>query len=262
MIESAKKAAPHSCLKAQDLEVRLGGRSVLRQAHLELEPGRLLAVIGPNGAGKTTLLRALAGVVPLAGGKVFLGQREVGGMPRREIARQLAYLPQETATSFSLEVGEVVLLGRYAYSHPFRGYSRGDREAVRQAMEQADVGHLAHRLLVTLSGGERRRVFLARAIAQQARVLVLDEPMSALDVGHAFAVLELLLRLADAGKAVIFSLHELTLAVRGPDEVILLHEGEITARGDPEQVLTGPAAQAAFGVPLAVTKKPRGVMPA
>ena len=234
---------------------------MLRRAGLELESGCLLAVIGPNGAGKTTLLRALAGVVPLAQGEIVLGERDLGGMPRPEIARQLAYLPQDTATSFSLEVGEVVLLGRYAYSHPLRGYSRSDQEAAREAMEQADVGHLASRLLITLSGGERRRVFLARAIAQQAPVLVLDEPMSALDVGHAFAVLELLRRLADAGKAVIFSLHELTLAVRGPDEAILLDRGEITARGDPEEVLTGSAAQAAFGVPLAVTNNPRGVMP-
>ena len=248
-------------LEARRLCVRFGDRPILDGVDLELRAGELLAVVGPNGAGKTTLLRAMAGVLPATSGEVRLLGRPIARQARREIARRLAYLPQETWTAFSITVADVVALGRYAHVGPLRPLGREDRRLCAEAMAQADVSHLAARALPSLSGGERRRVFLARAIAQQARILVLDEPTSALDVGHALDTMELLDRLAREGRAVLISLHDLTLALRGPGRVLLLDRGRIVAEGEPAATLTGPAAQRAFGVPLEVTGPPFAVVP-
>ncbi|GAB4373171.1 MAG: ABC transporter ATP-binding protein [Acidobacteriota bacterium] len=248
-------------LEARCLTVRLGEREIVRGVDLALRPGDLLAVAGPNGAGKTTLLRALAGVLPAADGEILLDGRPLRARARREIARILAYLPQETWTPFSVSVADVVALGRYAHVGPLRPLGAEDRRVCLRAMEQADVAHLARRALPSLSGGERRRVFLARAIAQQARVLVLDEPTSALDVGHALDTIRLLAGLARDGRAVLFSLHDLALALRGPTGAVLLDRGRVVAAGDPAATLTGPAAEAAFGVPLSVTGPPFAVVP-
>ena len=248
-------------LAAEGLRVRLGRREILRGIDLELRAGELVALAGPNGAGKTTLIRALAGLLPLAGGSVAIAGRPATDLSRREIARHLAYLPQDGTSAFALSVEQTVLLGRYAHAGALRGYSRTDLRAAEEAMAVSDVGHLRRRLLPTLSGGERRRVFLARAIAQGSEVLVLDEPTSALDVGHACSVLALLRELADAGKAVIFSLHDLALALRGAERLLLMDRGEIVDRGAPEAVLTGPRARQAFGIDLKVTGDPPGVLP-
>ncbi len=249
-------------LEARGLSVRLGEREIVRNVDLALSAGDLLAVTGPNGAGKTTLLRALAGVLPAAAGDVLLAGRPIGGLSRRQVARDLAYLPQDTHTAFSISVAEVVALGRYAHVGPLRPLAAEDRRICARAMEQADVAHLARRALPSLSGGERRRVFLARAIAQQARILVFDEPTSALDVGHALGTMALLEGLAREGRAVVLSLHDLTLALRGPTGALLLDGGRAVARGEPAATLTGPAARRAFGVALSVTGPPFAIVPA
>ncbi|MDQ7008041.1 MAG: ABC transporter ATP-binding protein [Acidobacteriota bacterium] len=249
-------------LRVRDLRVRLGRREILRGVDLELRPGELVALAGPNGAGKTTLLRAIAGLLPPFAGGVTLAGRPATALQRRELARHLAYLPQDSVSAFSLSVEQTVLLGRYAHAGALRGYTREDRLTAERAMTVSDVAHLRHRLVATLSGGERRRVFLARAIAQASGVLVFDEPTSALDVGHACSVLDLLRELADAGKAVLFSLHDLALAVRGPDRLLLMDQGEIVDRGAPDKVLTGSQARRAFGIALVVTRDPPGVVPA
>lgn len=248
-------------LEARELCVTLGDRRILDEISLRLSAGELLAVVGPNGAGKTTLLRALAGVIPATAGQVLLDDVPIARRRRREIARRLAYLPQETWTSFSITVADVVALGRYAHVGPLRPLSAEDRRLCVEAMEQADVAHLAARTLPSLSGGERRRVFLARAIAQQAGILVLDEPTSALDIGHALDTIELLARLARDGRAVLFSLHDLTLALRGPGRVLLLDGGRIVGDGEPAATLTGPEARRAFGVPLEVIGPPFAIVP-
>lgn len=221
----------------------------------------MAVVVGPNGAGKTTLLRALAGVIPPAEGKVLLEGRSLVELPRRELARTLCYLPQETWTEFGLSVGDVVRLGRFPHAGPFRPLSAVDHRAVRHAMERADVAHLADRPLTTLSGGERRRVFLARALAQEAQVLVLDEPTTALDVGHACAVMDMLTCWAREGRAVVLSLHDLVLSMRGPDRALILDQGRIVADGVPRAVLPGPEAGRAFGVPLIVIDSAGAVVP-
>jgi iron complex transport system ATP-binding protein len=218
-------------------------------------------VIGPNGSGKTTLLRALSGLVRPERGRVALEGRPVAGYSRRALARRLGFLPQETWTEFGVTVEQLVRLGRYPHVGMLKPLGDADLRAVQEAMRLADVAGLAGRALTSLSGGERRRAFLARAVAQGSPVLVLDEPTTALDVGHACAVADFLAALAQRGRAVLFALHDLGLALRGPTRAVLLDGGEIVADGTPEKVLTDAAATRAFGVPLAVVGDPPGVVP-
>ncbi len=242
--------------------MRLGGRWILRGLNLAFRAGEMTAVVGPNGAGKTTLLRTLAGVLRPSEGAVTLHGRSLVLEQRRDLARQLCYLPQETWTEFGLSVIDVVRLGRYPYVGPLRPLGPSDHRAVREALDRADVAHLADRALPTLSGGERRRVHLARALAQEAQILVLDEPTTALDVGHACAVMEMLARWASEGRAVILSLHDLVLAVRGPVRAVLLDGGRVAADGPPAAVLTGTLAEATFGVALVEVSSPGAIVPA
>lgn len=243
------------------LGVRLGGRWILRGLDLGFSAGEMTAVVGPNGAGKTTLLRLLAGVLKPHEGEVLLHERSMARAHRRELARQVCYLPQETWTEFGLSVLDVVRLGRYPYVGPLRPLGPADHRAVREAMDRADVAHLAGRPLPALSGGERRRVHLARALAQEAGILVLDEPITALDVGHACSVMDMLARWAAEGRTVVLSLHDLVLSVRGPTRAVLLDQGRVVADGAPASVLTGGTARAAFGVALVAVLSPPAIVP-
>jgi iron complex transport system ATP-binding protein len=248
-------------LESRRVSVRLGGRGVLAGADLALLPGEMVAIVGPNGAGKTTWLRALAGIAPLDGGEILVAGASLSSLSRRALARQLAFLPQETWTEFGITVADAVAMGRFAHLGALRPPGEADRRAVHTAMQRADVLELATRPLTQLSAGERRRVHLARAIAQEASILVLDEPTTALDVGHACQVMDLLAGLARGGAAVVLSLHDLVLATRGPTRTLLLDDGRVTAEGAPVEVLTSPAAQRAFGMPLIAIDSPPAIVP-
>jgi iron complex transport system ATP-binding protein len=256
---SAAAASP--ALESRAVRVRLGGREVLAGADLALRPGEMVAIVGPNGAGKTTWLRAMAGILPLDGGEVRVAGAPLASLTRRELARRLAFLPQETWTEFGITVADAVAMGRFAHLGALRSPGEADRRAVREAMERADVAALAARPLTQLSAGERRRVHLARAIAQEASILVLDEPTTALDVGHACEVMDLLAGLARGGAAVVLSLHDLVLAMRGPTRALLLDDGRVAAQGAPVEVLTSPAARLAFGIPLVAIASPPAIVP-
>jgi iron complex transport system ATP-binding protein len=232
---------------------RRAARPALAGASCTLAPARLVAVVGPNGSGKTTLVRALAGLHPLEAGAVLLDGRPVGDWPRAELARVLAVVPQREEIAFPLLVEETVMLGRYARLGPLAAPRPADREAVRAALERCDVDGLSGRPVDTLSGGEWQRVRLARALAQEPRVLLLDEPTASLDVRHEMELLELVRRLVDAGMAVLVVTHELNLAARFADRIVLLDEGRVAAQGTPAEVLTRATLSQVFGWPVAVT---------
>ncbi len=227
-----------SRILAKDVSVRLGRRRVVRDVTFSAEPGEWLAVIGPNGAGKSTLLKAIAGIV------TYDGRLEIDGMPlerlsARRRARQLAMVAQSPTIPDGITVGEYALLGRTPHLGPFGRESAADHERVRRALIDLDVGDLRDRDVSTLSGGERQRVLLARALVQDAPVLLLDEPTTALDIGHQQDVLELIDRLRrDRGITVITTLHDLTLASRYPDRLLMLVDGAVVAEGSPVDVLT------------------------
>ncbi|NUP66821.1 MAG: ABC transporter ATP-binding protein [Nonomuraea sp.] len=221
------------------LSVRLGDRDVLTGVDLHARRGEWLAIIGPNGAGKSTLLKTVMGTVPPRHGDVVIDDRPAAGLKPRERARLLAYAPQTPALPPDMTVFDYALLGRTPYIPYLGRESRHDREVTASVLDRLDLSGFAGRRVGELSGGERQRVVLARALAQQAPVLLLDEPTTALDLGHQQQVLELVDRLRRAdGLTVVTTLHDLTVAGLYADALMLLADGRAVAAGKPDQVLT------------------------
>jgi iron complex transport system ATP-binding protein len=218
--------------------VTLGDKLVLDRVDLHVPRGAWLSVVGPNGAGKSTLLRYLTGAAK-GDGHLFLGGRPAGDLKRRERAQLVAMVPQAPVIPLGLHVVDYVLLGRTPHIRPLGTETAEDRAEVRDALEHLDLVELADRELATLSGGERQRVLIARALAQAAPVVLLDEPTTALDVGHQQQVLELvddLRRKHDL--TVVTTMHDLTLAGQYADRLVLLDEGRVVVDGEAGEVLT------------------------
>jgi iron complex transport system ATP-binding protein len=227
-----------SAIEVRELSVELDKTPILRGVSWEVRDGGWLGLIGPNGAGKSTMLRAIAGLLPHHG-TVLLGDADAGSLSARERARLIAYVPQEPVLPPDMLVGDYVLLGRTPYLSYLGGPGSADREAADRAASRLDVDRFVGRRLASLSGGERERVVLARALAQEPSVLLLDEPTAFLDIGHQQQVLELIDRLrVTAGMTVLSTLHDLTTAAQYADHLVLLHEGRIEAAGQPGDVLT------------------------
>jgi iron complex transport system ATP-binding protein len=234
-------------LSLERLTVELGGRNVVDGVSFAVERGEWVTVIGPNGAGKSTLLRSVAGLIGHRG-RIALDGEELRRLGRREVARRVAIVPQSPLMPVAMSVREYVLLGRTPYVSYAGREGRRDRSATEEAMVRLDLAELAARPLGTLSGGERQRAVLARALAQEAPLLLLDEPTSALDAGRQQEALELIdgLRL-DAGLTVLAAMHDLTLAGQYASRLLLLSGGRIVARGAPGEVLTEPLIAEHYG---------------
>jgi iron complex transport system ATP-binding protein len=229
------------------LSAAYGRTRVLDNVRLTVEPGGWLAVIGPNGSGKSTLLRSILGFQPHSG-LVRVDGVPTDGMRRRERARQLAYAPQRPVLPEAVTTRDYVALGRTPHRALLAPPRPVDRQVVEDVMDRLGLARLADRPLRTLSGGEQQRAVLARALAQQPRVLVLDEPTAALDLGHAQQVLELIDRLRrQDGLTVLSSLHDLTLAGQYADRLALLSGGRVAVEGTPAEVLTSAALQTHYG---------------
>jgi iron complex transport system ATP-binding protein len=241
-------------LRARDIAVRYGGSPlVLDGVSCGVEPGRLLAVVGPNGSGKSTLVRALSGLIRLERGEVRLKDEPLARWTRSSLARVLAVVSQGEEVAFPLRVDETVMLGRYARLGPLAAPGPADRTAVADALARCDVAALAGRTIDSLSGGEWQRVRLARALAQEPEVLVLDEPTTSLDVRHEMELFELIRRLVDGGLAVMVITHHINLAARFTDRMILLSAGRVASEGAPAEVLRRDIVREVFGWPVAVT---------
>jgi iron complex transport system ATP-binding protein len=241
-------------LEAHDLAVRYGNAGLaLDSVSCDVSGGRFLAVVGPNGSGKTTLVRALSGLVRLERGEVRVDGTPLTQWTRPALALVLAVVPQGEEVAFPLRVEETVMLGRYARLGPFAAPGAADHAAVGDALARCDVAAFAGRTIDSLSGGEWQRVRLARALAQQPRVLVLDEPTTSLDVRHEMELFELVRRLVDGGLAGLVITHHINLAARFADRMILLSAGRVAAEGPPAEVLRRETLREVFGWPVAVT---------
>ncbi len=223
---------------------------------LEAPVGRITAVVGPNGSGKSTLVRALLGRVPLERGTITIDGADVGSIPARERARRVAVVPQRESAAFPLSVRELVALGRHPHLSGFAGWRAADEAAVRGAIEAAGIADLSDRSSDELSGGEWQRVRIARALAQEAPALVLDEPTTFLDIAHEMSVFELLSSLARGGIAVLLVSHQLNLVARFADQIILLHRGVVAAAGTPADVMRGDILERVYEWPVVVTRDP------
>jgi iron complex transport system ATP-binding protein len=242
-------------LHAREVTVRYRGapRPALDRASCGVAAAELVAVVGPNGSGKTTLVRALTGLIPLAGGAVSVDDRPVAAWDRAAFARVVGVVPQREELVFPLTVSETVLLGRYARLGPLAAPEAADTEAVQAALRRCDVEALGERPVDSLSGGEWQRVRIARALAQEPRALILDEPTASLDVRHEMELFELIRQLVADGLAGLVITHHLNLAARFADRIVLLGDGAVVAAGTPAEVLTAERLSAVFGWPVAVT---------
>jgi len=245
-------------LALESVSLAQGGRAVLVDASLALAFGEVLVLAGRNGAGKTTLLRIATGIAAPSAGSVRLEGRALAELPRREIARTLALVPQDTSVPFPFTVEEIVLLGRAPHLSALGFESREDRRIAGACMERLGIGALAQRSIQELSGGERQLAMIARALAQTPRILLLDEPAAHLDLAHRLALEELLRSLAREGKAALLVSHDLAGAARVADRIALLAGGRVLACGAPRDVLRAELMREAFGVEAQLVETSEG----
>lgn len=243
-------------LTVRDLKLGYGSTPVVKDVSLEIGAGEMVAIVGPNGSGKSTLLRGMARLHRPISGQVLLGEQDINRMPSREVARILAILPQSPEAGLDLTVRELVWRGRYPHQGILQRATKADFEAVEWAMRAADVLRFADRPLGQMSGGERQRAWIALALAQQPKVLLLDEPTSFLDIQHQVEILELVRRLNREGMTVVAVLHDLVLTARFVDRVIAMRDGRVEFDGPPREVFTSAALERVFGTPMMVLEDP------
>jgi len=244
-------------IELRDLSVRFDGVEAVRDFSLDVAAEEWVMLIGPNGAGKTSVLRALCGLLSFAG-DAWIDGREVRALGRRELARMIAFVPQNPETPPELTVGEYVLLGRTPHLGYLATEGRRDRQAATRALERLDLLPFAERGLGSLSGGELQRAVLARALAQEAPVLLLDEPTTSLDLGRQQQVLELVDSLRGDGLTVVSTMHDLTLAGQYADRLVLLDRGMIVAEGEPDAVLSAANLAAYYGASVRIVSDGNG----
>jgi iron complex transport system ATP-binding protein len=241
---------PEPIVDVRGVSFAYGGAQALADVSVAARAGEFVGLLGPNGAGKSTLVRLVAGLLPPGAGEVRLAGLDPWTAPRRTVARLCALVPQEPRIAWPFTVREAVMMGRAPRQGLLALATRFDRGAVEGALEACDLVHLADRRLDALSGGERRRVFFARALAQEPRVLLLDEPTAFLDLGHQVAAMRMAEIAARGGLCVVAVLHDLNLAAAACDRVVILDRGRVVAEGAPASVLTAERVREVWGVPV------------
>lgn len=244
-------------LHATDLTVRIDGKPLLRDVSFSVHEGELVGLIGPNGAGKSTLLKVINGLWSDVSGEITLLDRSLRQYSTRQIARVIAHVPQITALDFPFTVRQIVLMGRNPHLKRFELETEHDRQLAERAMRRTQTSEFDSRLIGTLSGGERQRVLIARALAQQPRLLLLDEPTANLDIQHQISIFELVRALVrEDGLSAVAAVHDLELAARFCDRLILLKDGSVNAVGTPENVLVPEQLRSAYGIDAQLYRDP------
>ena len=244
-------------LEIRNLRAGYRDREILHGVSLTIPTGKITVIAGPNGCGKSTLLKAIAGINPASAGQILLDGRELRGMAPRELSRLVACLPQNRQIP-EITAERLVLHGRFPYLSYPRRYRREDMEIVRRAMAAMGIEDLADRTLPTLSGGQRQKVYLAMALAQDTPVVLMDEPTTFLAIAHQMQMMAEARFLAEAGKTVVLVLHDLSMALRRADHLVIMASGRVLAQGDPEGIFTGGCLEEAFGVRVERTVTPDG----
>ncbi|MEO1908826.1 MAG: ATP-binding cassette domain-containing protein [Paracoccus sp. (in: a-proteobacteria)] len=244
-----------------DLTVRVPGRTLLDNLTLDLPAGRVIGLIGHNGSGKSTLLKVLARQMPARiQGTVLFEGRPLSDLRGRDLARRLAVLPQTTPPAEGMTLAELVALGRYPWHGALGRPGPADHDAIAAALRECGVAGLADRLVDTLSGGERQRGWLAMLVAQAAGTLLLDEPISALDIAHQVEVLSLVRRMChDQGRSAVIVLHEVNMAARFCDHVVALRGGRLALQGSPADLMRPDALMQIYGLPMQVLTRDDGL---
>jgi iron complex transport system ATP-binding protein len=253
---SPDSASNGARIAVDDVAVSFGDADVLDGVSLAVDPGEFVGVVGPNGAGKTTLLRTMTGALEPSRGTVTVDGAALDERSSKAASRLVAVVPQDTSLSFSFDVRTVVEMGRYPHRSRFSPPDEADRAAVDRALERTRIAEFADRSIDEVSGGERQRVVLARAVAQETPVLLLDEPTASLDINHQIETLELVSDLVREGRTAVAAIHDLNLAARYCDRLVALSEGTVLDSGPPQSVLTAETLKSAFDATAAVTENP------
>lgn len=251
---------PTECLEVRAVHFRRGARIILDDVNLKLRSGEIVALLGANGAGKSTLFRILLGFLRPEKGEVRLDDMPLGGFSRRALARRIAYVPQAHVAPFPYSVRDVVLLGRLAETGIFRAPQATDHHAVGEVLERLSIAHLAMRPYTEISGGERQLTLIARALAQGANILVMDEPMTGLDYGYQVRLLQHLVDMAANRHIIVFSTHNPEHAVQVATRIAVLRDGAIMADGPPKEIITPPLIHALYGVAVSTLTDAEGHM--
>lgn len=252
---------PTSRLAARDLRLAYRRQVVVDDLTLDLPDGGFTVIVGPNACGKSTLLKALARTLPPANGTVLLDGTPIRSLPSRAVARQLALLPQSPLAPEAITVRDLVGRGRYPHQGLLRQWSADDARAVDAALAATGIADLAGRHLSELSGGQGQRAWIAMVLAQEAELVLLDEPTTFLDINHQYEVLELCARLHEQGRTLVMVLHDLGQAARYATHLVVMRAGEIVAQGDPTEILTAALVEDVFGLPCVILPDPESGTP-
>ena len=236
-------------LEIRNLDAGYPGKPVLKDISLDIPTGKITVILGPNGCGKSTLLKALCGILDLSGGRILLEGEELTGLPPKLLARKVAYLAQNRQIP-DITVRRLVLHGRFPYLSYPRHYRPEDHAAAQAAMDQMGISALAETPLNRLSGGQRQKVYIAMALAQNTPVILLDEPTTYLDVAHQMQMMDQARALSAQGKTVVMVIHDLSHALRTADRIVLMDAGRVAAQGTPEEVYASGRLDAVFGIKL------------
>lgn len=241
-------------MEVEDLHVSIQQKSILQRIQFSVQQGEIIGLIGPNGSGKSTLLKTIATLHHITNGTIRIFGQDIQSYRQKELAKLLSYVPQDTFIDFDFKAKEVVYMGRHVHRSRFETRMEEDFFAMKNAMMQTNTWHLAESSILRLSGGQRQLVLLAKALAQDTPLIILDEPISALDIYFQLQVLSLLKRLGDKGKTIMMVLHDLNLAARYCTKLLLLKKGEVKLFGSPEEVLQEDILQQTYGVHTKVRK--------
>jgi len=245
-------------LKINNLSVFYGDRQILHDIQLEVKSGEIVVLLGPNGAGKSTLIRSISGVIPIRNGNIFVDQKDVTSLSTMERARHISVVPQAVSIPPAFTVWETVLLGRTPYLNFLGQTSAKDEAIARQALEQVDVIHLIEKRMNEISGGEQQRVLLARTLAQDTPILLMDEPTTHLDISHQIDLLKLITKQAREKKlTVLIALHDLNLAAMFADRIAIVQNGLLCVAGTPQETLTSEIIHSVYNVPVHVVSHPQ-----
>jgi iron complex transport system ATP-binding protein len=249
-------------LKINNLSVFYGDRQILHEIQLEVHSGEIVALLGPNGAGKSTLIRSISGVIPIRSGNIFVDQKDVTSLSTMERARHISVVPQALSMPPAFTVWETVLLGRTPYLNFLGQTSAKDEAIARQALEQVDVVHLIEKRMDEISGGEQQRVLLARTLAQDTPILLMDEPTTHLDISHQIDLLKLITKQArEKNLTVLVALHDLNLASMFADRIAIVQHGLLCVAGTPQETLTSEIINSVYHVPVHIVSHPQTGVP-
>ena len=242
-------------IKVNDFNYTIGEKSILRNINFQIEKGKIYGILGTNGSGKSTLLKALSRINPVKNGKIFIDNKDINTYSSKKLAQTIAVVPQQTNLMFDFSALQIALMGRIPYQKPLYSDSEEDFQIVRESMQLTNTWHLRDMNAKNLSGGEFQRLIIARALAQQTPVLMLDEPISSLDIRHQLDIMNLLKKInKETNATILIILHDLNLAMKYCDNVLLLNKGDLVAFGQSKDVLTEENISQHFGIKTSISE--------